>query len=345
MTETGDTMSLRIGVIGCGLKAASYARAWINSPLQPRFIALTDTNPGSIERYADIVRKAGNNPRIYADAEALLEAEAENLDAIYISTPHAYHAGYAKAALDKGIHLLLEKPMALDASEARDIILARNKADRQVVIAYQASLSPLLERLRQRALAGEFGALLNLHGEVWEDWQDRYYSSWKQIPALSGGGFIFDTGSHLFNAVLQMTGRRFQKVCAMLDNRGRAYELVGGVFACLDGGVPVNLSFCGDTIPGCESSLTLFYEDAILRVDIWGKWIELRRGAVLTRETAGEDLNAVLSVFADTCAGHIANPSTAERSLHLAELWDLIKQSSEEQGTNLLLQTNPWEPA
>lgn len=338
-------MTLKIGVIGCGLKAASYARAWVKSPLNPQFTALTDTSPASIDRYADIVRNAGGNPRIYPTAEALLEAEARELDAVYISTPHAFHAGYAKAALERGLNLLLEKPMSLNADEARDIIAARDRVGKHVVVAYQASLSPLLERMRQRAADGEFGALLCVHGEVWEDWQDRYGTSWKQVPALSGGGFIFDTGSHIMNAAIQVSGLGYERVSASLQNRGRDYELTGGVFALLQGGLPVNLTFCGDTIPGCESSLTFFYEDAILRVDIWGKWTELRQGQTLTRETAGEDLNAVLQVFADTCAGRCANPSTAERSLHLAELWDLIKQSSQEGGMPLTLQTKPWELA
>lgn len=338
-------MTLKIGVIGCGLKAASYARAWVKSPLNPQFLALTDTSAASIDRYAEIIRNAGGTPRIYPTAEALLEAEAKGLDAVYISTPHAFHAGYAKAALERGLNLLLEKPMSLNAAEARAIIEARDRAGREVVVAYQASLSPLLERMRQRAAAGEFGELLTVHGEVWENWQNRYGTSWKQVVALSGGGFIFDTGSHLLNAVIQVSGLGYDRVSASLQNRGRDYELTGGVFALLQGGIPVNLTFCGDTIPGCESSLTLFYENAILRVDIWGKWIELRQGPTLTRETAGEDLNAVLQVFADTCAGRCPNPSTAERSLHLAELWDLIKQSSQEGGVPLTLQTKPWELA
>ncbi|WP_426230748.1 Gfo/Idh/MocA family protein [Pararhizobium sp. DWP3-4] len=338
-------MTLKIGVIGCGLKAASYARAWVKSPLNPQFLALTDTSPTSLERYAEIVRNAGGTPRIYPTAEALLEAEAKGLDAVYISTPHAFHAGYAKAALEHGLNLLLEKPMSLNAAEAREIIEARDRVGKHVVIAYQASLSPLLERMHKRAAAGEFGELLAVHGEVWEDWQDRYDTSWKQVPALSGGGFIFDTGSHLMNAVMQVSGLGYERVSASLQNRGREYELTGGVFALLQGGVPVNLTFCGDTIPGCESSLTLFYENAILRVDIWGKWAEHWHGPTVTRETAGEDLNAVLQVFADTCAGRCANPSTAERSLHLAELWDLIKQSSQEGGMPLTLQTKLWELA
>lgn len=338
-------MTLKIGVIGCGLKAASYARAWVKSPLNPDFTALTDTSQASVDRFAEIVRQAGGAPRIYPTAEALLEAEAKGLDAVYISTPHAFHAGYAKAALEHGLNLLLEKPMSLNAAEAREIIDARNRAGRQVVVAYQASLSPLLERMRKRAADGEFGELLTVHGEVWENWQARYGTSWKQVPALSGGGFIFDTGSHLLNAVMQVSGLGYGRVSASLQNRGRDYELTGGVFALLQGGIPVNLTFCGDTIAGCESSLTLFYENAILRVDIWGKWVELRQGPTLTRETAGEDLNAVLQVFADTCAGRCPNPSTAERSLHLAELWDLIKQSSQEGGMPLTLQTKPWELA
>ncbi len=337
-------MSLKLGIIGCGLKAAGYARAWVGSAVEPAFVALTDTSQASIDRYVEIVRGTGSAPKVYPDADALLKAEAKNLDAIYISTPHAFHAGYATAALAHGLDVLLEKPMALNAAEAQEIIAARDRSGRKVVVAYQASLSPLLGRLHARVASGEFGDLLAVSGEVWENWQDRYGSNWKQVPKLSGGGFMFDTGSHLMNAVLQIAGLKYVGVSASLRNLGRDYELAGGVLARLEGGIPVNLTFCGDTILGCESCLSFFFEDAILRVDIWGKWAELRQGSTLTRETAGEDQTAVLQAFIDTCAGRRENPSSAERSLHLAELWDLIKQSSQDGGAPMTLHTSPWNP-
>ncbi|TNC51662.1 Gfo/Idh/MocA family oxidoreductase [Rubellimicrobium rubrum] len=336
-------MTLRLAVIGCGLKAADYARSWMTSPEAPEVLALTDPSAEAVERYAGIVRSAGGAPpRVHPDARALLAAEAGQVDAVYVSTPHAFHAGIAQAALDTGLDVLLEKPMALSAEEARSILDACRRSGRTVVVAYQASLSPLLARLRERAAAGEFGALLSVSGEVWENWEDRYRGGWKQVPALSGGGFLFDTGSHLMNAVVVLSGRGYEAVAARLQPEDSDLDLTGSLLGALEGGVPVALTFCGRTIPGCESALTLFFERAILRADIWGKWAELRPADMdPIRETAGEDKGAVLSTFQAVRRGEIVNPSSPERSLHLAELWDLVKQSSRGGAVPLPLTTRP----
>ena len=334
-------MSLRLGIIGCGLKAADYARAWTTMPGAPDFIALSDTSPASIARYSSIV---GAGPRVYDDGMALLAAEAENLDAIYVSTPHAFHAPYATAALGRGLDVLLEKPMALTLDEARSVIAARDSTSSTVVVAYQCSLSPLIRAYRDRATSMEWGRLLSVTGEVWENWNDRYGDSWKQVPDLSGGGFIFDTGNHLLNAVIETTGLGYARIAAHLDHTGRGYELTGAALGQLDGDIPLTLSFCGGTTPGCESALTLFFEDAILRVDIWGRWAELRRGDIITRQVAGEDKAAVFTTFAAARKG-ARNPSPPERSLHLAEIWDLMKRSAARGGTPLDLTTRPEDPA
>ena len=334
-------MPLRLGIIGCGLKAASYARSWTSGPVPPQIVAITDTSAASVARYSSIVVQSGQSaPSVYPDADAMFAAEVGTLDAVYISTPHVFHQAYAKAALKAGLHVLLEKPMALSAAEARDILVAQEAAGKQVVVAYQSSLSPLIARYRDRIIAGEFGALLSASGEVWEHWESRYAGNWKQLPELSGGGFICDTGSHLFNAVLQATGRGYTRVAGHLNSLGRPYELVGGILAEIDGAVPVTLTFCGNTTTGCESTLSLFFERAILRLDIWGKWVELRQGATVTREAGGEANDAVLDIFTDVIAGG-ANPSTPQQSLHLAELWDLIKQSSTQGSAPLPLTTRP----
>lgn len=334
-------MTLRLGIIGCGLKAASYARSWLAGGTPPEIVAITDTSAASVARYAAIVAQSGApQPRVHPDADALLGAEAGRIDAVYISTPHVFHQAYAKAALKAGVDVLLEKPMALSADEARDILAARDASGAKVVVAYQSSLSPLIAGFRDRSRAGEFGELLAVTGEVWEHWETRYAGNWKQRPELSGGGFVCDTGSHLLNAVMQATGRGYTRVSGALRSLGRPYELVGGILAEIDGGVPVTLAFCGNTTKGCESVLSLFFERAILRLDVWGKWAELRQGATVTREAGGEPNDAVLDIFTAVTRG-APNPSTPEQSLHLAELWDLIKQSSADGSIPLPLTTRP----
>ncbi len=338
-------MTLSLGVIGCGLKAADYAADWMTLSDPPRVVAITDPSAAAMERYEGIVAAAGRPaPARAADAEALLDAHAGALDAVYVSTPHAFHAPIAILAVRRGLDVLLEKPMAMTASEARALLAARDQTGATVVVAYQAALSPLLARTRARIAAGEFGALRAVTGEVWENWDRRYAGGWKQVPALSGGGFLFDTGSHLMNAAVQMTGQGMAEVAAQIDHLGHAVDLVGTAMGRLADGTPVSLTFCGATAPGCESALTLFLERAIVRLDVWGGWVEVRTAEGTQREAAnaeaGEDRGSVLETFRAARAGG-SNPSAPERSLHLAELWDAMRDSAARGSARVTLATRP----
>lgn len=342
-------MTLALGVIGCGLKAADYAADWMNSDDPPRIVAITDPVTAAMDRFERIVTDAGHPaPARAVDAAALLDAHADALDAVYVSTPHAFHAPTAMLALEHGLDVLLEKPMAMTALEARALMSARDRArdgaGATIVVAYQAALSPLLARTRTRIAQGEFGALRAVMGEVWEDWDRRYAGGWKQVPALAGGGFLFDTGSHLINAAVQMAGQGIAEIAAQIDPLGLDVDLVGTAMGRLADGTPLSLTFCGATVAGCESALTLFLEHAIVRLDVWGGWVEVRDPEGTRREAANaagrEDRGSVLEAFKVARAGG-SNPSTPERSLHLAELWDAMRDSAARGSARVALTTRP----
>lgn len=338
-------MTLSLGVIGCGLKAADYAADWMASDDPPRVVAITDPSTAAMDRFNGILTASGRPaPARAASAEALLEAHADALDAVYVSTPHAFHAPIATLVVRRGLDVLLEKPMAMTAPEARALLAACAEAGATVVVAYQAALSPLLARTRARIAAGEWGALRAVMGEVWEDWDRRYAGGWKQVPALSGGGFLFDTGSHLMNAAVQMAGQGVAEIAAQIDHLGRGIDLVGTAMGRLADGTPLSLTFCGATTPGCGSALTLFLERAIVRLDVWGGWVEVRDAGGTRREAANaeaqEDRGSVLEAFKAARAGG-ANPSTPERSLHLAELWDAMRDSAARGSARVALTTRP----
>ncbi|MFN8459528.1 MAG: Gfo/Idh/MocA family oxidoreductase [Anaerolineae bacterium] len=69
-----------------------------------------------------------------------------------------------------------------------------------MVIAFQGSLSPEVRTARMLR-EGKLGPILNISGTVWQNWKDRTTGAWRQDPALSGGGFMFDTGAHNINTL------------------------------------------------------------------------------------------------------------------------------------------------
>src|ERR1700751_82232 len=131
---------LRLGVIGTGHMAARYARSWVTMP-EVAFVAVSDVNAASRRKFTDICRNAGRpEPREFDDFKSMIAACRDELDAIYVSTPHALHAEHGIAVVEAGLDLLMEKPMVTTVEEAQRLISARDKSRSNIVIDFQGAL-------------------------------------------------------------------------------------------------------------------------------------------------------------------------------------------------------------
>jgi predicted dehydrogenase len=161
--------NLRLGVIGAGHMATHYARSWVGMP-EVAFVALSDVDASSRLRFSSICRDAGRpQPREFEDFRSMIATCRDELDAIYVSTPHAFHAEHGIAVVESGLDLLMEKPMVTTVEEAQRLISARDNNRSTVVIAYQGALSPLVANMRRRVRTGEFGELVSVAGTIWEN--------------------------------------------------------------------------------------------------------------------------------------------------------------------------------
>ena len=114
---TSNTV-LRLGLIGTGQMAAHYAHSWVSMP-EVAFVALSDVNAGSRRKFAGICRGAGRaEPREFDDFRSMLTTCRDELDAVYVCTPHALHAEHGIAVVESGLDLLIEKPMVTTVAEA-----------------------------------------------------------------------------------------------------------------------------------------------------------------------------------------------------------------------------------
>jgi len=140
--------------------------------------------------------------RVYADHLALLEAEARNLDFVDIATPPAEHAAVAKAALDRGLHVLCEKPLATSIADAREMLEAARDAKRVLFPCHNYKHAPVIKNVRRIIEAGEIGRVhlvtlqtfRNTHARGVSDWRP----NWRRERRHSGGGIAMDHGSHTF---------------------------------------------------------------------------------------------------------------------------------------------------
>jgi predicted dehydrogenase len=332
-------MVLRLGVIGAGLKAADYARGWA-AMSDVDIVATAEVSILSRQRFGDVVEAAGRpRPIEYPDAEAMLKAQAGKMDAVYVSTPHVFHGANALAVIEAGFDLLLEKPMVTTVEEALALVEAEKRTGKTVVIAFQGGLSPLVHDTKDRARRGDFGDLVSVNASIWEGWAKNYAGQWKQNPAISGGGFMFDTGAHMMNTVCVLADSEFERLSAFTNNRGLKVDLVCAVAARLSNGALVTFNAAGDGPPGCESAITFFYTKAIIRIDAWGKWREVTVEGVAEPREESEIRDTPMHTFQAVRDGRMANPSTVANGLRFARLWDAIKASAARDGEPIAIVT------
>lgn len=332
--STSRPAPLRVAIIGCGGMARHHAAAMLRHQDLVQIPAVCEPSAETYQRFALLFQDVGVAPPPNApDVATLLRDHAAVLDAAFIITPHALHHDQAVACMEAGLNVLLEKPMVMNTAEARSLIAVRDRTGRHLVVAFNGSLSPQIRTAVQMLRAGELGTILNIHGVVWQGWNGHTQHTWRQEPAIAGGGFLFDTGAHLLNTVADLAGEPVVEVAAWLDNRGRPVDILGAVMARLASGVLITLSGCGDTIESCASDVRVFCTEGILRTGVWGERLEVQRGGDHDLAPVEVPLShGAWEQFMYVCRGELANPSPPEIGLRMAILWDMIRASAQRGG-------------
>jgi predicted dehydrogenase len=331
---------MRVGFIGTGVMAQFHLADMLARD-DTIVAAVCEPAPAAYARTVELFDRHGRPaPPNEPDWERFVARFAGELDAVVIITPHAYHFAQAKACLEAGLDVLLEKPMVLTADEAEALIAARDRTGRLLVVAFQGSLSPQVREASRLLRSGELGPILNISATAWQDWATITTGTWRQVPELSGGGFMFDTGAHLLNTVADLAGEDFSEVAAWLEDDGRPVDIRASVMARLVSGALVTMNACGSAIPSCHSDIRVFTTGAILRTGIWGETLQIQRsGSSALRTVRAVAGMPVWEQFLNVRSGRVPNPSPPEVGLRMARLWDAIRASAANAGAVVRLST------
>jgi predicted dehydrogenase len=323
MTDDAPT---RVGFIGTGIMARAHLRDMLVRD-DTTVAAVCEPSPAAYARIVELFdQHARPAPPNEPDWERFVARFGGELDAIFIITPHAFHFAQASACLEAGLDVLLEKPMVMTADEAEALIATRDRTGRLLVVAFQGSLSPQVREASRLLRSGELGPILNISATVWQDWATLTSGTWRQDPAMSGGGFLFDTGAHMLNTVADLAGEDFIEVAAWLEDDGRPVDIGAAVIGRLASCALVTMNGCGSAIPSCHSEIRVFTTGAILRTGIWGETLEIQRsGAATMRKIRSVAGIPVWEQFLNVRAGRVPNPSPPEVGLRMARLWDAIR--------------------
>ncbi|MDR3173598.1 MAG: Gfo/Idh/MocA family oxidoreductase [Treponema sp.] len=144
---------LNFAIIGTGWIAESYAECIKTMP-DIRIAAAADLIPGKAEAF--FKRYGIEGVRLYPNHKALLEAE-KNLDAVCVCTYNTQHAVCAIDALNKGINVILEKPMTVTLDEAADVVRAEKKSGKLLSIGFQPRMDENMKMIKKIVDSGELG--------------------------------------------------------------------------------------------------------------------------------------------------------------------------------------------
>lgn len=307
----------RIGFIGAGWWATANHMPLLAAREDVELTAVCRLGPAELER----VRERFGFRHAYEDYRAML-AEVE-LDAVCVVSPHPLHYEHARAALERGLHVLVEKPFTTRAEHARELVRLADERGLHVVIPYGWHYNPFLQEAKRLLDGGGVGRIEHVAchmasplrpllsgqgmevaggqaGEVLfapapETWAD---------PQRAGGGYAHAQLSHSTGLLFWLTGLRAAEVYARMTGPGARVELYDALSVAFEGGAIGTVSGAG-TVPkgnGFQLDLRVFGSEGMLLLDVERARLELRRD-----DGADAALDLAPGAGAYSCAGPPAN--------------------------------------
>ena len=327
------TNPVKVGMVGTGGMARHHLRRMVEQSDTTQVAVVCEPSEQSYAAAVELFQEAGLEPPVNEpDFETFIDQYAGDLDVAFIITPHNLHHSQATACLEAGLDVLLEKPMVMNGDEAAALIRTRDSTGKLLVVAFNGSMSPNIRTAVNMLRGGELGEVLTIAATVWQRWSSGTAGTWRQIPEVAGGGFLFDTGAHMLNTVVDLAGEEFVEVGAWLDNRERPVDILGVVMGRLKSGKMVTMHGCGDAgVTGSE--IRVFGTKGMLRTGVWGEVLEVAmEGGDGLQPVETPESMGTWQQFLAVRSGALQNPCPPEVGQRMAKLWDAIKKSAAQGG-------------
>jgi len=229
---------LRAGVVGLGRAFTLMRPAFIASPLI-ELVAATDPRPEARQRFVEEFRGTG-----YASLAEMLREPA--VEAVYIASPHQYHAAQAIEAAAAGKHVLIEKPMAVSLDEAQAMVDAARKARVKLIVGHSHSFDAPIAATQKIIASGEFGRLKMITALNFTDFLYRPRRP-EELDTSRGGGVIFNQAAHQVDIVRLLAGGLAESVVAQTGiwDSSRATEGAYTAMIRFPGDVAATITYSG----------------------------------------------------------------------------------------------------
>ena len=342
----------RIAVVGTGWWATQFHLPSISDYEGAQLTALADPDEGKLRAAAE---RFGVDTT-FSDPHELFAAGVA--DGVIIAVPHAYHYELAKAALDAGLHVLLEKPMVLKATDAWSLVDTAKQAGLHLTIGYVYHHTRAAAKVRELIQSGRIGELIcvaGLFASMVESYLRGQPADYEPVfkfpltgpsadtysdPEIAGGGQGMLQVTHAMGMVLWATGRRVEEVSAFMDNRDLNVDLVDGIAYRMDNRAVGTMAATGSTAPGQPQQQEFRYygtEGYVLQDLLQGTVSAyFNDGTSEEIEPLSEDetypAESTSRSLADLIAGRAENLAPPESAAHVVEFLEAAYRSAAEGG-------------
>jgi predicted dehydrogenase len=301
---------VRIGVIGCGSIAQ---HRHIPEHVMNENVELTAVCDINEERAKEVAEKYG--VKAYTSYEELIQSG--EVDAVSVCTPNHLHAPISIAALNAGLHVLCEKPMATSKEEAEAMIAAAEESGKKLMIAHNQRFVKSHQKARQLIENGEIGKLYSFrtafgHGGP-EGWSVDGKESWFFKKEQAFIGAMGDLGVHKTDLLRYVLGEEIVEVGAFVETSAKDFGDVDDNAVCVlktESGIIGTLAASWAYVAGEDNSTVIYGEKAILRLEddpdyslivqyVNGETVKYELGKIQSNEEGGQKNSHVVEQFVD----------------------------------------------
>ena len=234
-------MSLRVGIVGAGLMGHAHCQSYLRAGARVRVVH--DTDHVASQRLADTC-----GAEVASGIDKLLDADIE---AVSICVPHSQHYRIGMLAAAHRLHMLIEKPIAVEYREAAALVDACRSMQLRIMVGFINRFYYLQRRLKRQIDAGRFGEIRLVVEHLAADGPSSGYPNWYNQLEHAGGGILLMGASHTVDRIAWLLNSRVQSVFAAAHENRSFGDVEENASATVryDNGAILSLAACRSSVP------------------------------------------------------------------------------------------------
>ncbi|MFX0100652.1 MAG: Gfo/Idh/MocA family protein [Candidatus Hodarchaeota archaeon] len=320
---------IKIGIMGFGAFSERRLIPAFEKSKHAEIFAISKRNPGKARARADHF----GIPHAYAYSDKQGFLNTPGLDAVFIASSNNVHLADTQDCLKAGKHVLLEKPMGMNAAECEQMVEAAEKAGKELMIAHCLRYNKTVNHVKEIVDSGELGELISGKCDFFSDGRASA-RSWKYDKGVAGGGAAFDLGVHMVDTMRYITGLQVLNTFCLAIPRNRGENDVDEVASFMLEMDKEFTAICVSSFRGTRKLLLEFFgEKGYVRAYDWNEnGQKIRVESDIGREFKqyevqnGDMYSLEIDDFCRCIRGEIENPIPGSEGLINQRIIDLVNR-------------------